>query len=149
MGRHPRLVLAALAKALGELEEAFESYPAPPEASPSADEPSADASPDRPGSGPQARGWLTIEEAMRWTSFSRQYLTEKMNTGRLWFQKYGGHGNSRIRIPKAHLDEQMAKGFPLLDLPEGDIVRFLMEAPPLSRLIPAPLAPRKKITKLV
>jgi len=105
-----------------------------------------------PASAPPAplseRGWLNLDEASRWTCFSRTFLKRMMKEGRLWYQKYGRRD---IRIPKAHLDEQMASGFPVLDIPGRAELRRLLDAPPLMRMIPGPLAakhPNKPPTRL-
>ena len=95
------------------------------------------------------KGWFTMKEAMAWTGLSRKYLSEKMAEGRLWYQRFGGRGD--IRIPKAHLDEQMARSFPLLDVPLtlADLER--MPPRPLTRLIPGPKIerdPNKPYTRL-
>jgi len=87
------------------------------------------------------KGWFTMREAMAWTGLGRKYLSEKMSQRRLWYQRLpggrGGYGS--IRIPKAHLDEQIVRGFPVLDMPRSITeIEHVTHGRPLARLIPGP-----------
>jgi len=89
------------------------------------------------------KGWFSMREAMAWTGFGRKQLNDMIKQRRLWYQKFPGRGGKgEIRIPRAHLDDQMAKRFPVLDLPrsmtEAAIADFLVHNRPVTRLIPGP-----------
>jgi len=94
------------------------------------------------------RGWLTIKQAMIWTGFGRDFLSKQMKEGRLWFQVFNGRGGKpEVRIPKAHLDGQMIRRFPILDIPlvpDENTVEALVNDRPLTRLLPGPKAERPK-----
>jgi len=84
----------------------------------------------------RVKGWLTVSEAAAWIGFGRKFILQKMQEGRLWFQRCGGRGGGEVRIPRAHLDEQMALGFPRLNGPSRVCL-----ARPLKELIPGPERP--------
>lgn len=96
------------------------------------------------------KGWFTIREASAWSGLGRRFLMEKINEGRLWHQRVSGRGGwGEIRIPRAHLDDQIVKGFPVLDLPTGAIEADLVHSRPVTRLIPRPKSDKKGVTKLI
>ena len=93
------------------------------------------------------KGWLSIDEAGAWLGRSPKYIRQKLKERRLWCQRLPGRGGGELRIPKAHLDEQMALGFPVLQIPpralerldaERAAAKLLREARPLKDIIPGP-----------
>ena len=94
---------------------------------------------NRKGANLADKGWFTIKEAMAWTGFGRDRLCAMMHQRKLWYQKFPGRGGRmEIRIPHAHLDDQMAKGFPVLDLPLSITEKEITHNRPVTRLIPGP-----------
>lgn len=73
--------------------------------------------------GPVLPGWLTVAEAARWARHSKGFIYEKIDQGRLWVagQRHGW------RIYRAHLDEQIARGWPRLEmaLPSETVLQVL------------------------
>jgi len=101
----------------------------------------------RPLSSLADKGWLSVEEAAAWIGRSHKYIRKKLRERRLWCQRLPGRGGGELRIPKAHLDEQMALGFPVLKIPpralerldaERAAAKLLREARPLKDIIPGP-----------
>ena len=62
--------------------------------------------------------WLTVKEAADRSRFSVDFLYEKNRQGRLWFST--GEDRKLARVPRFHLDEQVARRFPLLDMESID-----------------------------
>jgi len=85
---------------------------------------------------PADKGWFTIKDAMDWTGLGRDHLRNLMREGKLWYRKVGGRGD--VRIPKAHLDEQMVLGFPALDVTMTLAELERQASRPVTRLIPGP-----------
>ena len=96
------------------------------------------------------RGWLTVADAALYISYGRRFVRKMMNERRLWYQRCGGRGGGEVRIPKIHLDEQMALGFPVLDIPpraeerleaERAAMKLLKKTRPIMELLPGPTEP--------
>jgi len=103
---------------------------------------------------PADKGWLSAKEAGTWIGRSREFIGKMISQRRLWCQRGGGRGGGEVRIPKVHLDEQMVRGFPVLQIPpraldrleaERAAAKLLRESRPLRDLIPGPEVDKSKL----
>jgi hypothetical protein len=95
-----------------------------------------------PGARLADKGWFTLQEAAVWTGRGRKFLNAMIRERKLWYQRFPGRGRGgggEIRIPRAHLDDQMARSFPVLDMPMSILdADSLTHNRPVTRLIPLP-----------